>query len=232
MRLTWASLALALVLVTGHEGDGEYAEDLCKDRNDRWSAYGTSCDRVKAMCEDDFYGDLVRSWCPVTCGSCQAHRSFPFQVQSNAILRRSANHEDNATGDNASNATEATKTCGSATCGGATGEGLEGLPDRGSEPAEFIETKELEKKTESAGFNRSLLLTLASASKASYASSAGTPSLTCTVKAWVRRCWPTFRGLGLPITPTSMRRAFYLWNPRGVQHCTGSRIRQRRTSRT
>ena len=68
---------------------------------------------------------------------------------------------------------------------------------------------------ESAGFNRSLLLTLASASKASYASSAGTPSLTCTVKAWVRRCWPTFRGpssdkksMGREISETHLQKVF------------------------
>ena len=68
--------------------------------------------------------------------SCSFYAGIVLNIKATPVLC-----QDNATGDNASNATEATKTCGSATCGGATGEGLEGLPDRGSEPAEFIETK-------------------------------------------------------------------------------------------
>eukprot|EP00439_Symbiodinium_sp_Y106_P027466 s6607_g3.t1 len=67
-RVSWRAsfFALAHLAVAG---DADSAE--CKDRDDRWSAYGTSCERMKAMCEDDFYGELVRSWCPLTCGACR-----------------------------------------------------------------------------------------------------------------------------------------------------------------
>ncbi|CAE8628056.1 unnamed protein product [Polarella glacialis] len=42
----------------------------CRDRDDRWVTHGTTCAKMKRLCKDDGYGQLVRSWCPKSCGIC------------------------------------------------------------------------------------------------------------------------------------------------------------------
>ncbi|CAE7171657.1 hypothetical protein AK812_SmicGene30344 [Symbiodinium microadriaticum] len=94
MSACWrASLAaLAAVAVALSEDIAE-----CKDRDDRWSAYGTNCERMKAMCEDDFYGELVRSWCPLTCGACRASPQEIDDLAWSATARDSTSATENAT---------------------------------------------------------------------------------------------------------------------------------------
>lgn len=47
-------------------------EKPCVDRDDRWATHNTTCARMRLLCEDGGYGPLVRSWCPRSCGLCNA----------------------------------------------------------------------------------------------------------------------------------------------------------------
>lgn len=46
----------------------------CEDQDDKWKAHGTNCTEMMRLCGDDGYGQLVRTWCPKTCGLCPSAR--------------------------------------------------------------------------------------------------------------------------------------------------------------
>ena len=48
--------ALSLLVLGGAD------ELLCQDRNDRWQVHGSSCEKMKEMCQDESFGELVRRW--------------------------------------------------------------------------------------------------------------------------------------------------------------------------
>eukprot|EP00930_Biecheleria_cincta_P087170 TRINITY_DN76420_c0_g1_i1.p1 TRINITY_DN76420_c0_g1~~TRINITY_DN76420_c0_g1_i1.p1 ORF type:complete len:518 (-),score=102.98 TRINITY_DN76420_c0_g1_i1:145-1698(-) len=77
----------------------------CEDRDDRWAVHGSNCEKMKRMCDNEgAYGELVRSWCPVSCGLCTVAEQVVLEQHVGNATKVDLEHAGNSTGVNDSKA--------------------------------------------------------------------------------------------------------------------------------
>jgi len=46
-------------------------EHRCVDQDHRWAAHNSDCGKMRRLCNDASFGNLVQTWCPRSCGLCR-----------------------------------------------------------------------------------------------------------------------------------------------------------------
>lgn len=114
------ALCFLMSAVTGVADNATVASELqpqpCVDRDDRWVAHNTTCQRMRRLCDDTAYGALVRSWCPRSCGACNTTEAASDEgggadFPESAMSGNSSHEEESTSIRNATNATTTTSTC-------------------------------------------------------------------------------------------------------------------------
>lgn len=84
-RAIWLVSLLAVAVCLPEDEPADEADgSACKDRDDRWAVHGSNCEKMKRMCDNKgAYGELVRSWCPVSCGLCTVKEEVALEHLGN-----------------------------------------------------------------------------------------------------------------------------------------------------
>lgn len=98
------SLLAVTVCLAEDESLDETDGSACEDRDDRWAVHGSNCEKMKRMCDNEgAYGELVRSWCPVSCGLCTVSEKVALEHSEN-VTEVDLEHAGNVTATNDSKA--------------------------------------------------------------------------------------------------------------------------------
>merc|ERR1719271_1222797 len=69
LYLAW-SIALSCALWLFPSAAAADIVEACVDNDAKWAPYNSTCSQMKWLCSNAGYGNLVRKWCPRTCGLC------------------------------------------------------------------------------------------------------------------------------------------------------------------